>query len=382
MIKRLSIDLILLSLFFVLTAAAVSPLLAGICLEAGEKCEFRYLWEKADRCFDMAMMLDPLNAGNISRIGEVYQKRGELSRDNVPFMLKAEGYYAKAHRLNQSGTEYLMELAMAETGLFLSGPVRFGDRIGYSIGHIKDAVEIDPNSHPVNYDAGRNLLRIWDHITEEDRYFALDRLRHCLSIAPWYHWRIYPLIWERAEDFDYILSATPEGAGYCEGLYRFIENNGLWEHRKKVTYLLKKYKGGPSEPDIPKLTDEEKKKAYIPTWLGSSKYGRNEYKQGKMYWGGQAYTHIDLPDEEAIVVIRAKGFPAYDVWPYMIVELDDEEIGETYVTATEWRDYSFYAKTGGGTKTLKVTYANDGGDWKKGIDRNLFLGHVNVIGMD
>ncbi|GAG51098.1 unnamed protein product, partial [marine sediment metagenome] len=99
------------------------------------------------------------------------------------------------------------------------------------------------------------------------------------------------------------------------------------------------------------------------------------------YWEGTVNRAVKLPGGKAVIHIQARGDQAYDVWPYMIVELDGEEIGETFVGSSKWKEYSFEVDTEGGIKVLSVTFPNDGGDWERGIDRNLYVGKVKITQM-
>ena len=99
-----------------------------------------------------------------------------------------------------------------------------------------------------------------------------------------------------------------------------------------------------------------------------------------MYWTGTVDAAVGLPIGESAIKIRAKGEPAYGIWPYMVVELDGEDIGETFVTSSEWKEYTFNINSNGGTKVLSVTFVNDGGEWEKGTDRNLYIGEACVVG--
>jgi len=66
----------------------------------------------------------------------------------------------------------------------------------------------------------------------------------------------------------------------------------------------------------------------------------------------------------------------------MIVELDGEEVGGSFIDSGEWKEYSFGVETSSGPKVLSVTFPNDGGDWKKGIDRNLYVGEARIVKYD
>jgi len=91
---------------------------------------------------------------------------------------------------------------------------------------------------------------------------------------------------------------------------------------------------------------------------------------------------VNVPKGKANVNIQAKGSPVNGVWPYMIVELDGEEIGETFVDSPEWKEYEFRVDTSGTVpsdtlKVLSVTFTNDGGN--KEEDRNLYVGEARIV---
>ena len=114
-------------------------------------------------------------------------------------------------------------------------------------------------------------------------------------------------------------------------------------------------------------------------WNGKSKTGKNTYESGNMYWKGTVDAVVEIPAGESVIMIWARGEPAYGIWPYMVVELDGEEIGERFVNSGESEKYNFKVKTNGGLRVLSVTFPNDGGEWEKGIDRNLYIGEARVI---
>ena len=100
-----------------------------------------------------------------------------------------------------------------------------------------------------------------------------------------------------------------------------------------------------------------------------------------MYWSGTIHRMINLPEGEAVIKIEIKGSQANGIWPYMIVALEGEEIGETFVDNSEWKEYSFHINSNGGEKILSVTFVNDGGNKRKNEDRNLYIGEVSVEGL-
>ena len=89
-------------------------------------------------------------------------------------------------------------------------------------------------------------------------------------------------------------------------------------------------------------------------------------------------TVIDMPKGKAKINITARGSVANEIFPYMIVELDGEEVGETFVNSPEWKEYSFEVDTEGRLRVLSVTFANDGGNRERGEDRNLYIGKTQI----
>jgi len=109
-----------------------------------------------------------------------------------------------------------------------------------------------------------------------------------------------------------------------------------------------------------------------------SREGERAHQAGQMFWKGTLNRIIQLPDGEALIYIQARADQADDIWPYMVVELEGEEIGATFVDSPGWRDYSFSVNTKGGFKVLSASFVNDGTNEKKLEDRNLYLGMVAI----
>lgn len=391
--RRIGVNIILVLLFVILGIGTFLPLLAKIYFNEGKTLEAKYRWRMADEKFNLAVRLDPISAEYHAGIGKLYMKRAAISKDKVPILLKAEDEFKKSHELNPYNVGYLLRLAAAEVELFLADTVKYGDRFENSVRHSKEAYEKDPHNYVFNYHTGCNLLEIWGHLSETNRQYAIQRFRHCMESAPWYGNDIYKKLWNKLKDFDVLLKVTPDNLIGYENLYSHISKNNLWKYRKEAVSKIEEYK----EKERPELFAQEREErerllrelcSLAMTknktegeigWVGKSKSGENTYKDGNMYWTGTVHTVIKLPKGNAHIGISAKGDSAYDIWPYMIVELDGEEIGETYVNNRFcWKEYGFKVYADGGIKVLSVTFANDGGDWKKRMDRNLYVGEVVV----
>lgn len=101
--------------------------------------------------------------------------------------------------------------------------------------------------------------------------------------------------------------------------------------------------------------------------------------EGDLFFEGRSWCDLDLPEEDLVVRIQARGEPAGGLWPYMVVRLDDSVIAGTWVESLSWQDHFFEISGTGGTVRLSVEYVNDGSSGPPHQDRNLFLGELAVF---
>jgi tetratricopeptide (TPR) repeat protein len=337
MIKRALSGIAIISFFAIIGIAIVLPFLASIALDGAKKCAAGYNWGLADKKIALALRLDPLSAENYTAAGRLYAAAASMIKDSAPLLLKAESKYIRAYQLNPHDTVTLVELAALEKELFLADPVVYKDRLVRAVGFYRGSFNADPNNYLVNFEIGQNLIELWKYLDDKDKDFALERFKSCLELVPWYSEQVNDVL-----------------------LYNF--GNEAWKCRKKVF--------GVSAP--------KKRTADGSAWTGKSDGGNDVYENGNMYWTGTVSRTIGLPEGASVVKIKARGEAARGVWPCMIVEIDGSEIGETYVDSSEWKEYEFKADSGGGVKVLSVTFTNDGGDPKRGKDRNLYVGEVEA----
>lgn len=111
-------------------------------------------------------------------------------------------------------------------------------------------------------------------------------------------------------------------------------------------------------------------------WRGTADDGISRYRQGAMYWTGAIHGVLRAPDGPAAVIIEASGEPSGGVYPYMVVEMDGEEIGEALVDSGDMKEYSFKASSPPGAKVISVRFMNDGGNGRE--DRNLYIGKARI----
>jgi tetratricopeptide (TPR) repeat protein len=105
---------------------------------------------------------------------------------------------------------------------------------------------------------------------------------------------------------------------------------------------------------------------------------------GNLYWTGGCYAQIKLSQGSILFRIHARGTPAQGEWPHMVVQLNEEIIGEVNVTNRQFRPYCFTKDVEQGIYKLWIYFTNDFysrkeiGGKKVGEDRNLYVGDAEI----
>ena len=95
-----------------------------------------------------------------------------------------------------------------------------------------------------------------------------------------------------------------------------------------------------------------------------------------MYWTGAMHGVLRAPGGPAAVIVEAGGDSAGGIYPYMVVEMDGEEIGGALVDSGGMKEYSFKASSPPGARVISVRFMNDGGYGRE--DRNLYIGKARI----
>lgn len=384
--KRPVVNIILLAVFFIMVAAIALLFVAEIHFIQAKQLEDNYRWKKAEQKYQIAIYFNPFNAEYFAQLGKFMFRQSHFRKDNDKTILfkKAEELYKEAIKLNPNHAEYWLLLGHVQ--MYMDK-----NRFSEVIVNFKTAIDKDPYNLRNNYLVGRDLFAVWSSLDEEDKNFTLERVKQILSLEPWYGSYFYSMMIYYAEDFNLLLEVTPKTFRPYKILYSFLEKSNLWQYRKRVKELLNSYKEKEQTEEFKKeqaaklerinrLKKDKTADVFISPnqWQGRSKGGGNIYKNGHMYWTGTMNGLINLPSGKATIYIQAKGSAVDEVWPYMIIELDGEEVGETVVDAAEYKEYNFTVDTEGGLKVLSITFANDGVNKEKGEDRNLHIGEARI----
>ena len=379
--------------------AITRSFVADTLFDDAQRYAAKYRWIEAEEKFEKAIKKDPFNSPYLSGFADFLFAKSRYTGKRKTLIAQAEALYAKAAKINPRNGEYSVRLGEAGIGLFLedkdiSDKDKKRQTISSVFTHFRAAVRKDPNGFNVAYSVGYSGLSLWEFINDEDKDFILDRLRYALKVNLYYSRHIYPKIWKYTRDFNLLTSVTPDNLRSNIVLYDFLSVNNLWQYRKAQAAIVEYYKRK-ERPEAVERERAEKKKmlekikraargASVSSiiaksdWKGKASNGGNTYIDGNMFWSGIVYALIDVPEGEAKVNIEAKGSPAYGIYPYMIVELDGENIGEAFAGSPEWKEYTFKINSTGGIKVLSIAFVNDAMDDKSGDDRNLCVGTAEV----
>jgi hypothetical protein len=95
-------------------------------------------------------------------------------------------------------------------------------------------------------------------------------------------------------------------------------------------------------------------------------------------WGGEVTSNrVSLSQGDYTVHILAKGTPAKNVFPHVIVAVNHQRIGDYYVTDSLQDQELRFRQTGADTARVTIGFDNDLADEEKHQDRNLFLQRIS-----
>lgn len=343
-VKRIAINIILASSLILITVILFFWFMGDLRFLQAEKLKSAGRWERAREKYISAIELGSFNTEYLVRYGDFLRERSTYQKDKVGWLLSAEELYARALELNPRCAECALCLGQVRLGLYLSDEFRFKDKLGSGLEDFRLAFKNDPYGFDVSYSIGYAAITAWDKLNADEKEWTLDRLSQSLKVRPWYGEYIYTRAWKITKDNSLLQKIRPAEA--------VQEKKDKFERIKKL------------------------KEKYGNNWQGQAKDGKDVYENGNMYWAGTIDRVINVPEGSVVIKIQAKGSPAGNIWPHMVIELDGEEIGETFVENSEWKEYGFEVNTDGGNKVLSVTFMNDGGNEIE--DRNLYLGEVKT----
>ena len=388
--KRLVINIVLILLILLVAGAVIRHFYADKQYRAAKRLEKAYLWKGAEESFDSAIELAPFNSEYLSEYGNFLMLQSFYREDEALWLIQAEELYKKALDLNPGCAEYSLKLGEIQLKIE-------GRSVDEAFKNFVRALENDPNGFNTSYSMGYAGIGIWDLLNNSERELILDRLKFIIEKYPWYGFNhIYPRLWKYTKDFELLRKTTPGNLEANEILLSFVSKNGLYDYfvkqKRKVDFYRKKENPEEFESKMAekKIRVENLKKTSVfevsnvtsvsqKDWQGRSLKEKAVYESGNMYWSGTIDAVINVPEGNIIIKVRAKGSQAYNIWPYMVVDLDGKDIGETFVDSPEWKEYSFNLKSDGGIKVLSVTFVNDGGDSGSGEDRNLYVAEARAV---
>lgn len=391
--KRAAVRALLFVIFVLIAASIVRALLADIEFGRAERLEASYLTMRAEGAYRRAIRIDPYSAVYPSGFADYLRRKARYQDHPVPPLLESERLYTRSLELNSMDALAALALGETEIALFLNDRDKFAGRLPEGFKNFRRAIENDPNGFNVSYTIGYSGISIWSRLDERQKKFTLERLRHAILLRPGCSKYIYPEVWSATNDFSVLQNITPDNFACQSGLYSFVAERGLWQFRslqaKAVSESMKRERPLDLEKDAKEkaqllksimMREALKRKATNvigpEEWRGTADDGNNRYKQGAMYWTGAMHGVLRAPGGPAAVIIEASGESAGGIYPYMVVEMDGEEIGEAFVDSSGMKEYSFKASSPPGARVISVRFMNDGGYGRE--DRNLYIGKARI----
>ena len=321
----------------------------------------------------LPLLFDPFDAARIAGEADLLRKTSPYSFDTISPLKKSIALYGRALKLDPLNAEYAVGKGASELMLFAADKTGNKSYLRAAEDDFTLALKNDPNGFNIAYDVGYMLMGVWSDLGDKEKDLAIGRLGYVLKQKHWYWEHIYPLVWMNTKDFSILQRMAPATLDGQKDLLYFVESNGLNQFRLQQAQAVDARK----KTEDPAGSGQEKKK--ISERIEAlKKQGSPAFVPSSMYENSTVEGILISPGGEVSVVVQAKGSPAFGVYPYMIVTLDGEEIGETFVKNDDWKDYAFKAKTTAGPVVLSVTFNNDAFDPATKDDRNLYVGETRI----
>jgi len=413
-ITKAAIDLLLTAVFCLLAVALASQFLAEIAFEAAEGRAKSFAWAAAETGYTEAVRLDPFSSRYLGGYADFLRSTARYSYDKGLALEKADGVFCRALALDPDNARLRLKRGLARLDR---------RRVDEAFRDFRMAARNDPHGFDTAYAIGYSGLNVWPFLDGENRIFVTGRIKYVIKTFPWLGQSAYAAAWSAAKDFTVLKKITPATFNNEAILNDFIAANNLWQFRKEQARALDAY-GDSAKKEEKRRSIEKIKNTIIGTeklaeanawtraggtwqmaeggeaavaankavaerriqgmiapedWVAASTDAAAvKYAGGALYSNGTVYALTDLPDGDAVIRVEAKGMPAGGVWPYMVVEVNGEEIGETFAGSADYREYAFKTHTTGGPRLIGASFLNDRFDAKRKEDRNLWVGTVKV----
>lgn len=385
-IQRSAVNLTLIAVFCLLAVAIVRPLLAE--MKAGEASVLikQYKWAHADVELRRAIALDQFNAIYYAKSGDFIFAQSTYAGYKEPFLREAEKFFRKAIELDPCVAEYWLKLGRVMT-----------ERKEYvkALEYFRKAYSLDPHGYYTVFSIGTAGVQGWQRLGIDDRNFIIGRLSDSIEMQPWEAESVFLAAWKATKNYGILYRISEAGISY--GRDAFLEFTGrydLWRERSKWWNALPRSDARlTTTPEMAKASMESERKRIddlkrslriapggtisASDWTGATFGGKNIYRDGAMYWSGRIAALIEIPPDIKAIKLRMKGQKAAGTWPYAVIELDGNAIGEVYVDSGDWKEYEIKVSGHAGRRVLSVFFTNDRADGKE--DRNLYVDSAEAV---
>ncbi|MBN2190236.1 MAG: hypothetical protein JW728_03400 [Candidatus Aureabacteria bacterium] len=394
--KKIFLNVVVLIISALLALAILKSFISFRNKEMAELYKGKYLWKKAEYFFQKSIKADPYDSSCYSDYADFLLYQSDFAKNAGELLVLSENLYEKASSLNPYWQEYPLKLGQIKIKLaILSGekaPEGIKKLSEDAILFFRKAHENDPFGFNTSYITGYYGIQIYNMLNSKDRDFIARRLKYSLNERPWYSAYIYPIVWNSTGLYDVLREVTPDTLIANELLFLFMTQDPAlikqWHNQYEKIQGLKQNTGAGGLSGkaariheiksnvISGLNGSDGKFIDRDGWIGVSEDGGQDISDGNMFFNGIVFGALKLRSGRSVITVSARASKAGNMWPYMVVLLEDEIIGETFVETDEWKNYIFNISSGGGVKIVSVMFINDGGNGKE--DRNLYIGDAWV----
>ncbi|NQT33530.1 MAG: hypothetical protein HQ594_07650 [Candidatus Omnitrophica bacterium] len=363
MARQILINIILIVFFTMVLAVILLPFAAGLKFQTAMDLEKNYRWAEAETVYRKAILLNPLDARYPAGLARFFSRQIPYSLDRSSLLEKAEDLYKRASLINKSDPAYCYYLGTVQLDHALIDQGKTDQArwlIAGAVFNFKEAVKKDQYNPGLNYSVGYELLKGWNFLEKDEKEFAARRLTYAVRRRPWYAPNVYAAVMYYTGDFNIAQDITPDTLEGYEELYSFALDNNLLEPRARIIshidFLRKKDDPAAFEKErtrrkrrVENIKEDPSNTVFtdgvIPKggWKGTSEDGKHMISEGRMYWGGTVYAVVEMKRGGARIIIQAKkelimkteNPDSRKHYPYMVVELDGRQIGETFADSSE-----------------------------------------------
>ena len=240
----------------IMLVAVLYPVLPDYLASNARKMKDVYRWSKADESYHRLLKYNPFDVRFINEYAAFLLEMSGRQKDRTGLLDEAEALYERSHELFHIDPGTLIELGKIkiEKSRYVFDPEGQDDQttritekdvrksVKKGMKYFRDAVNSDPKGMNTAYSVAYSSLFVWDRLDNDDRKMIVDRIRYTLKMWPGHAAVLYPLLWDKTNNFAILEKASPDKYKAIEYLFEFLKKKELWQFRRRVQNKLSSLK--------------------------------------------------------------------------------------------------------------------------------------------